>query len=244
MRLVTIATLVATFVLGGCASIVSGHNQSVSVISQSEGTDIAGARCSLSNDKGQWFATTPGSVTVRRSYAALAVDCKSDAALGKAKVKSVTKPMVLGNILFGGLIGVGVDVASGAAYDYPEVISIPLVSRGGPAPTVAPASVAAIQPLSVEPQAVPMPIAAPTATPAAVARPPAAQLRPVVAKGTTASGQDSFSARRLAQSLQCNADPSPVMLEKGPGSETYSVACSNGDALAIRCDFGACRPLK
>ena len=244
MRLVTIATLVATFALGGCASIVSGHNQSVSVISQSEGTDIAGARCSLSNDKGQWFATTPGSVTVRRSYAALAVDCKNDAALGKAEVKSVTKPMVLGNILFGGLIGIGVDVASGAAFDYPEVISIPLVGRGVPAPIMGPVSVAPIQPLSVESQVVPAPTAAHTAVPAAVSRPPAAQLRPVVAKGTTASGQDSFTARRLAQSLQCNADPSPVMLEKGPGSETYSVACSSGDALAIRCDFGTCRPMK
>jgi len=89
MRLVTIATLVATFALGGCASIVSGHNQSVSVISQSEGTDIAGARCSLSNDKGQWFATTPGSVTVRRSYAALAVDCKNDAAIGFRLISEV-----------------------------------------------------------------------------------------------------------------------------------------------------------
>ena len=244
MRLVTIATLVATFALGGCASLVSGHNQSVSVISQSEGTDVAGAKCSLSNDKGQWFATTPGSVTVRRSYAALAVDCKNDAAVGVVEVKSVTKPMVFGNILFGGVIGVGVDVATGAAYDYPDVISIPLVGRSGLAPTTVQVSAAPTQPLSVEPQVVPAPIVAPTTVPPAVAQSPAAQFKPVVAKGTAVSGQDSFAARRLAQSLQCNADPSPVMLGKSPGSETYSVACSNGDALAIRCDFGTCRPFK
>jgi hypothetical protein len=31
---------------------------------------------------------------------------------------------------------------------------------------------------------------------------------------------------------------------KGPGFETYSVACANGDALAIRCEFGNCRVLR
>jgi hypothetical protein len=32
--------------------------------------------------------------------------------------------MAFGNILFGGVIGAGVDVATGAAYDYPAVIEI------------------------------------------------------------------------------------------------------------------------
>jgi hypothetical protein len=32
--------------------------------------------------------------------------------------------MAFGNILFGGVIGVGVDVATGAAYDYPALITV------------------------------------------------------------------------------------------------------------------------
>jgi hypothetical protein len=34
--------------------------------------------------------------------------------------------MAFGNILFGGLIGVGVDMSTGAAYDYPALITVPM----------------------------------------------------------------------------------------------------------------------
>jgi hypothetical protein len=36
--------------------------------------------------------------------------------------------MAFGNILFGGIIGVGVDTATGAAYDYPTLITVQLGS--------------------------------------------------------------------------------------------------------------------
>ena len=121
-----IGTAVATtFLFTGCASIVSGNNQSLSVNTQDKGADVSGAKCSLINDKGTWYLTSPGSVTVRRSYQDLAVDCKLDGVdAGLASVKSSTKAMAFGNILFGGIIGVGVDTATGAAYDYPELIVI------------------------------------------------------------------------------------------------------------------------
>jgi hypothetical protein len=115
----------AVLACSGCASIVSGQNQSLSVVSTSQGASLVGARCSLVNDKGTWYATTPGSVTVRRSFGDLTVACTSDtAANGSVAVKSSTKAMAFGNILFGGVIGVGVDTVSGAAYDYPEVITV------------------------------------------------------------------------------------------------------------------------
>jgi phosphoketolase len=43
----------------------------------------------------------------------------------------------MGNILFGGPIGAGVDMASGAAYDYPNLITVMMGSNttvGTPAP--------------------------------------------------------------------------------------------------------------
>lgn len=109
----------------GCASITSGTNQSVSVETRSKGAQVANANCKLSNDKGTWFVTTPGSVTVNRSYNEMAVRCEKDGIdPGLLTAKSFTKGMVFGNILFGGVIGAGVDMSTGAAYDYPSLFTI------------------------------------------------------------------------------------------------------------------------
>jgi len=79
----------------------------------------------MTNDKGTWFVTTPGTVPIHRSYDDLTLICTKDGYEPATDVeKSSTKGMAFGNILFGGLIGTGVDVASGAAYDYPTLISI------------------------------------------------------------------------------------------------------------------------
>jgi hypothetical protein len=122
-----VAVLAASTLFTGCASIVSGQNQSVSVVAKNVGTkdDISGAKCSLTNDKGTWYVTTPGSVMVRRSFNDLAVNCALDGVdPGSSMVKSATKGMAFGNILFGGVIGAGVDMSTGAAYDYPEEIVV------------------------------------------------------------------------------------------------------------------------
>jgi hypothetical protein len=112
--------------LAGCASIVSGTNQPVSVETHSvDGKQIAGASCKLSNNKGTWFLTTPGSTTVHRSFQDLSVLCEKEGQpSGLMMVKSSTKPMAFGNLLFGGVIGAGVDVGTGAAYDYPTLIQV------------------------------------------------------------------------------------------------------------------------
>lgn len=111
----------------GCASIVNGKNQSVSVST----APVQGATCSLENNKGKWYIpSTPSSVTVERSYRDLQINCdKKGYREGTKKVASATKGMAFGNILFGGVIGAGVDMADGAAYDYPSDIQVPL-ARG------------------------------------------------------------------------------------------------------------------
>lgn len=109
----------------GCASIVNGSNQSVSVETRTDSGPISGANCRLSNNKGTWFVTSPGSTTVQRSYEDLAVRCEKESAEpGLASVKSSTKAMAFGNIIFGGIIGAGVDMSTGAAYDYPSLITV------------------------------------------------------------------------------------------------------------------------
>lgn len=124
----------------GCASIVNGQNQSVTVTTRASGTEVPGAKCTLTNDKGKWYTATPGSVVVRRSYGELAVNCTHEAhEAGAQSFKSATKAMAFGNAIFGGVIGVAVDVSTGAAYDYPEALQVTLggaasKTPGGPDP--------------------------------------------------------------------------------------------------------------
>lgn len=133
--------------LGGCASIVDGSNQSLSVDTTSQGKELAGAECALTNDKGKWFVTTPGTVTVHRSYDAMNVKC-TDAGYEPAIATSAssTKAMAFGNILFGGLIGAGVDISTGAAYDYPALITVPMMPEPAAMPTPAQATPQAAPP--------------------------------------------------------------------------------------------------
>jgi hypothetical protein len=128
--------LAASIGLAGCASIVSGTSQPLSVEARSpDGAAVAAASCTLTNDKGKWFVSTPGSVTVHRSFEDLVVACTKEKFAGEpTPVKSSTKGMTAGNILFGGLIGVGIDMSTGSAYDYPNLITVMMT----PAPATVP----------------------------------------------------------------------------------------------------------
>lgn len=124
----------------GCASIVTGQNQPISVQARAGMTPVSGAECELTNDKGTWFVTSPGSATVTRSYDDLHVKCSRDGfEPATTTVKSTTKGMAFGNILVGGIIGAAVDMGSGAAYDYPSLITVRMTQVvSAPAPATAP----------------------------------------------------------------------------------------------------------
>jgi hypothetical protein len=150
--------------VSGCASIVSGTNQPITVETRTQGNLLSGATCKLVNDKGVWYVTTPGSVLVHRSLADLKLSCEKDGSSpGLASIKSNTKAMAFGNAVFGGLIGVGVDVASGAAFDYPDLIQVEMVSTtAGTSPASASAAVA----ISPKPPVAPSPVMSTTEPPA------------------------------------------------------------------------------
>lgn len=125
MRVIAIALVIASSLFAGCASIVSGTNQVVSVETQSNGQPHEGAKCKLTNSKGTYYVTTPGTISIHRAYGDLNVRCDKDGQdPGLATVKSTTKAMAFGNVLVGGAVGVVVDTASGAAYDYPDIILV------------------------------------------------------------------------------------------------------------------------
>jgi hypothetical protein len=131
---IIIAALFLAALLPGCATITTGQNQSVSVETRKQGGNVVGASCKLANDKGTWFVTTPGSVTVSRAYGDMSVNCTHEKhEPGGIIVKSSTKAMAFGNIIAGGLIGAAVDIGTGSAYDYPNLITVEMGSMQAPA---------------------------------------------------------------------------------------------------------------
>lgn len=122
------AGALAIMLTGGCAAIVGGMNQPVSVDARTpDGQTIAGANCTLQNAKGVWYITTPGTLMVHRAYGDLSISCKkSGQTVGSSVASSSTRGWIFGNILFGGLIGIGVDIGTGAGYDYPTLITVPV----------------------------------------------------------------------------------------------------------------------
>jgi hypothetical protein len=126
MRKISVFAILCVLMLtSGCASIVSGQNQPLSVETRNKGASLSGASCRMTNDKGEWLVTTPGSATVRRSADDLSIRCEKEPFNpGFTMIKSSVKGMAFGNILFGGGVGAGVDYATGAAFDYPTSILV------------------------------------------------------------------------------------------------------------------------
>lgn len=111
--------------LTSCATMVSGTSQDIAVATRNNGSAVNGAHCLLSNDRGHWEINTPATATVHRSYGDLTIKCqKSGYPDGSVTANSTTKGTVAGNILLGGGLGAGVDVANGAAFEYPDKISV------------------------------------------------------------------------------------------------------------------------
>jgi hypothetical protein len=121
---------VAIFV-SGCASIVEGTTQSISVTT----TPVGGANCVLTSSEGTYYVTTPGNVTVHKTKNDLAVVCKHDGYVdAKTAVPSHFNGATVGNVIAGGVIGIGIDAATGANYNYPESVDVPMVAVAMPAP--------------------------------------------------------------------------------------------------------------
>lgn len=119
-----ILSCVAALALSGCASIVGSKLQPISVQSVMEGVEVSGVACTLTNDAGKWFVTTPGSVTIQKSTGDMAVDCAKDDLRGHENLISKNNGAVWANILAGGGIGYIVDRNTGAGFDYPSTVIV------------------------------------------------------------------------------------------------------------------------
>ncbi len=128
---------------GGCAAVVGGASQKISVYTTPE----TNANCTLSNKRGSWTMTTPGTVTVERSTSTLKAVCTKagwkDAVDYAASKQSA---MALAGDLAFGLPEAVVDGSTGAGNNYPDELDIPMKpAEAAPAQVPASASVQATQ---------------------------------------------------------------------------------------------------
>lgn len=142
------ASIACVVLLSGCATIMEGTSQSVAIA-----TAPAGALCNVDRAGAHLgtVAATPGSLRLDKSKNDLSVSCTKD---GYQPASLTQSPKFVGttfgNIVAGGLIGVAVDAASGANYEYPAEVRLdmaPAVASAEP-PTAPVTPVAAKVPTS------------------------------------------------------------------------------------------------
>jgi ABC-type Fe3+-hydroxamate transport system substrate-binding protein len=120
------ATAALSIALSGCATIIDGTTQAVSVNTTPE----EGASCTLVNSQGTWYLTSPGSTTVHKTKTDLDVTCtKPGYKPGHVVSVSHFTGKTAANLIAGGVVGMGVDAASGANYKYDPLITVPLGDR-------------------------------------------------------------------------------------------------------------------
>ena len=103
----------------GCATIIHGSTQDINIASAPDQAEIwiDGAR----------MGTTPTNVTLKRNGTFLVTVKKEGYKEATVKIDGTTSAWIIGNVIFGGIIGSGVDLISGGAYDLkPERVDINL----------------------------------------------------------------------------------------------------------------------
>jgi hypothetical protein len=110
---------------GACATITKGTSQTVAV----DTPGVPGAMCTIQTQSGPQTVTTPGSVVLAKGSNALPIQCTKECYVtGSSIIPSGTEAMAAGNVVFGGIIGLGVDAASGAMNKYPDIVTVAMTS--------------------------------------------------------------------------------------------------------------------
>jgi hypothetical protein len=140
MKFASLAAVAALGVaMSGCASIVEGTTQSVAITSSPQD----GAKCTLTSSEGVWYVTTPGNAQVHKTKNNLDVVCtKAGFRDGHRTIEPSFNAVTVGNLVAGGVVGLGIDAATGANYNYPSEVNIAMDPENV-APVAAPASATA-----------------------------------------------------------------------------------------------------
>jgi len=124
MRLSQLTALLGLLTLPACSTLTTGSDHTMTVA-----TEPPGAACELVRQGVVIGAVnpTPGSVRITKSQHDITVNCtRAGHEVGTQVVKADFQAMTLGNVLVGGVIGIGVDLASGAAASLPSAVQVRL----------------------------------------------------------------------------------------------------------------------
>lgn len=121
------SVVVTTSLLTGCATIVSGSQQTVNIqaINANNHHLISSAKCVIVDSRGVYYAinSNPGSISLPREYGGLNVDCRAKGYWQQSiGTGSSFNAWTLGDIIF--WPGAIVDAATGAVKEYPSHITV------------------------------------------------------------------------------------------------------------------------
>jgi tetrahydromethanopterin S-methyltransferase subunit D len=108
--------------LAGLSACTSFSNyETVTVQTTANAAPVPGAQCALSNRKGTWIVTTPGSVSVHLGSEQLAVKCAKDGYVLATAMEN-SSPNFAAIMLDGAIPS----TVSGSAWTYPQMITVPM----------------------------------------------------------------------------------------------------------------------
>lgn len=117
-------TAAAAVLMASCATLTKGTDQQVMVDTPGH----PGAQCTLTSPAiGSRTVSTPSVINLQKSKHDIAVTCMSGCYRGASTIPSNFEGMTAGNILLGGVIGLGVDAASGAMNKYAPMATVTLL---------------------------------------------------------------------------------------------------------------------
>ncbi len=124
-----LALVGVAFCAAGCATIVKGTTQAVAL----DTPGAQGAACELSSPGiGTQTVTTPATIELEKSQHNIAVTCRKPCYQdGAGVIASYTEGMAAGNVIAGGVIGLGIDAATGAMNKYADRTSITMIPIQG-----------------------------------------------------------------------------------------------------------------
>jgi hypothetical protein len=121
LTLRVVALIACATLLVACATITKGTTQLVAV----DTPGVPGATCTITTKAGPQVVTTPGTITLTKQSDALPIRCEKQCYMSASSVVPTNgETMAAGNVVFGGIIGLGVDAASGAMYKYPDQVTV------------------------------------------------------------------------------------------------------------------------
>jgi hypothetical protein len=129
--------LLGALALAACATVTKGTTQVIAVNTPG----VPGATCTLTSSAiGSQLVVTPGTISLEKSKEEVSVRCtKQCYTEGVGVIASNLEGMTAGNIILGGVIGFGVDAASGAMNKYtPEIQVVMTPIQGCHVPGTAP----------------------------------------------------------------------------------------------------------